>query len=420
MKVYKFGGASVKDGQGVINLSGIVSFEKDDLIVVVSAFGKTTNALEKVLKEWMSGDENYRKSLDDIYRNHSSVMKEIFTGCNPVQADIDASFEKLKNYLDINKFSDYDYNYDQIVSNGELWSTIIVAGYLKSVFAGVEWIDIRQHLITDNRFRDANILWEESAVVVRHTFNFRKTRIYVTQGFIGGTKDGSATTLGREGSDYTAAILAGMLEAASVTFWKDVPGIMNADPKWLEDPMKLDEISYREAVEMTFSGAKVIHPKTIKPLHNKNIPLYVKSFISPGLPGTVIRAEPEITKKVPVFIRKENQILLSMVPNDFSFVMGDNLSRIFRYFSVNGVKVNIVEASAVSIDVCVTDEREKVKAFMEALRPEFTIVYNENVEMLTIRHYNEEAVRNLIDGKEVLLEQRTRSTVRFVVRNSDI
>lgn len=420
MKVYKFGGASVKDGLGVINLSGIVSLEKDDMVVVVSAFGKTTNALEKALKEWMSGDESYKKSLDENYGYHNAVMREIFTGCNPVQADIDASFGNLRNYLHNRTFSEYDFEYDQVVSFGELWSTIIVAGYLKSVFPGVEWIDIRNHLKTDNRFRDANILWEESAAGVRQAFNFRKTRIYVTQGFIAGSEGGSTTTLGREGSDYTAAILAGMLDAESVIFWKDVPGIMNADPKWLEDSVKLDEISYREAVEMTFSGAKVIHPKTIKPLHNRNIPLFVKSFISPGLPGTAIRAEPEITKKVPVFIRKENQILLSMVPNDFSFVMGDNLSRIFRYFSDNGIKVNIVEASAVSINVCVTDEREKVKAFMEALSSEFTIVYNENVEMLTIRHYDEAAIRSLIDGKEVLLEQRTRSTVRFVVRSSDI
>lgn len=420
MKVYKFGGASVKDGQGIINLAGIVSFEKDDLVVVVSAFGKTTNALEKVLKEWMTGDENYSKSLDEVYRYHNAAMREIFTGCNPVQADIDASFDKLRNYLLNKKASDYDFEYDQVVSNGEIWSTIIVAGYLKTVFPGVEWVDIRKHLLTDKRFRDANIMWNESTEGVRQAFNFKRTRIYVTQGFIAGTSDGSTTTLGREGSDYTAAILAGMLDADGVTFWKDVPGIMNADPKWLEGSVKLDEISYREAVEMTFSGAKVIHPKTIKPLHNRNIPLHVKSFISPGLPGTVIRAEPEITKRVPVFIRKESQILLSMIPNDFSFVMGDNLSRIFRYFSDNGIKVNIVEASAVSIDVCVTDDREKIKLFMEALRPEFTIVYNENVEMLTVRHYNEEAIRKLIDGKEVLLEQRTRSTVRFVVRKSNI
>lgn len=416
MKVYKFGGASVKDGEGIINLCGIVSFEKDDLVVVVSAFGKTTNALEKLLKEWYEGNDNYKNTLEVIYNYHFRVMKEIFASCNPVENDIDESFRKLRNYLNTHEKSNYDFEYDQVVSFGEIWSTIIVAGYLKTVFPGVEWIDLRKCLATDARYRDANVLWEESTIRIKQVFDFARTRIYVTQGFIGGTEEGFSTTLGREGSDYTAAVIANMLDADSVTVWKDVPGILNADPKWMEDAVKLDEISYREAVEMTFSGAKVIHPKTIKPLHNKSIPLHVKSFISPGSPGTIIKDEPEIKRSVPVYIKKEDQFLISILPNDFSFVMGDNLSRIFRYFSDKGIKVNIVEASAVSIDVCVNDEREKIQAFINELKAEFTIVYNEDVEMLTIRHYNEDSIKDLTDGREVLLEQRTRSTVRFVVR----
>lgn len=416
MKVYKFGGASVKDGEGIINLCGIVSFEKDDLVVVVSAFGKTTNALEKLLKEWYEGNDNYKNTLEVIYNYHFRVMKEIFASCNPVENDIDESFRKLRNYLNTHEKSNYDFEYDQVVSFGEIWSTIIVAGYLKTVFPGVEWIDLRKCLATDARYRDANVLWEESTIRIKQVFDFARTRIYVTQGFIGGTEEGFSTTLGREGSDYTAAVIANMLDADSVTVWKDVPGILNADPKWMEEAVKLDEISYREAVEMTFSGAKVIHPKTIKPLHNKSIPLHVKSFISPGSPGTIIKDEPEIKRSVPVYIKKEDQFLISILPNDFSFVMGDNLSRIFRYFSDKGIKVNIVEASAVSIDVCVNDEREKIQAFINELKAEFTIVYNEDVEMLTIRHYNEDSIKDLTDGREVLLEQRTRSTVRFVVR----
>ncbi|MGE5420198.1 MAG: aspartate kinase [Chloroflexota bacterium] len=418
MKVYKFGGASVRDGEGIINLSGIVSFEKDDLVVVVSAFGKTTNALEKVLKEWYEGDDNYGNSLEVIINYHLQVMKGIFHSCNPVENDIESSFGKLRNYLVNHEKSTYDFEYDQIVSFGEIWSTIIVAGYLKTMFPGVEWIDIRKCLVTDSRYRDANVLWEESARRIKQAIDFSRTRIFVTQGFIGGTQEGYSTTLGREGSDYTAAVIANMLDAVSVTVWKDVPGILNADPKWKEEAVKLDEISYREAVEMTFSGAKVIHPKTIKPLHNKGIPLHVKSFVSPGLPGTVIKDEPEIKRTIPVFIRKEDQVLISILPNDLSFVMGDNLSRIFRYFSERGIKVNIVEASAVSIDVCVNDEREKMKSFMDELKPEFTIVYNEHVEMLTIRHYTEDSIKEILDGREVLLEQRTRSTVRFVVRRN--
>jgi aspartate kinase len=416
MKVYKFGGASVKDAQGIINLSGVVSFEPGDLIIVVSAFGKTTNALEKLLSEWLAGENRYRETLAEIIDYHENVIKELFAGCNPVRTDIDASYGTLRRHLAAGPTQDYDYEYDQVVSFGEMWSTIIVAGHLRTVYAGTRWTDIRSVLKTDNRFRDANVLWEESLVEALKIFNFEKHRLYVTQGFIASTIDGRSTTLGREGSDYTAAILGNMLDAESVTVWKDVPGILNSDPKWMEDAVKLSRISYREAVEMSFSGAKVIHPKTIKPLQNKNIPLYVKSFLAPAQAGTVITLDPEITGTVPVFVRKEGQILVSLVPVDFSFVMGDNLSRIFRYFSDRGIKVNLVEASAVSIDVCVNNEKPGVEAFMNDLKSEFTIVYNENVEMLTIRHYDDQAIQRVTSGREILLEQRTRSTVRFVVR----
>ena len=415
MKVYKFGGASVKDAEGIRNLAGIVSMERADLVIVVSAFGKTTNALEKVLREWIAEDESYRNSLDTVYQYHSGVIEELFPYDFAVRTGFETLFDKLRNYLALNNRSEYDFEYDQIVSYGELWSTIIVAGYLKTVFQDVVWIDIRQTLLTDERFRDANIDWAESEIRVRSVFSFSNAKKYVTQGFIGGTVGGYTTTLGREGSDYTAAVLANMLDAKSVTVWKDVPGILNADPKWMTDTIKLDEISYKEAVEMSFSGAKVIHPKTIKPLHNKNIPLYVRSFMSPGSEGTIIKAEPEIVRTVPVYVKKEHQILISILPNDFSFVLSDNLSRIFNIFNEHGIKVNLVEASAVSLDVCIDDERQKVDAFIENLT-DFSIVYNESVELLSIRHYNEEAIRQIITGREILIEQRTRSTVRFVVR----
>ncbi|MCX6300610.1 MAG: aspartate kinase, partial [Bacteroidia bacterium] len=255
--------------------------------------------------------------------------------------------------------------------------------------------------------------------VIKSVFDFRKSLVYVTQGFIGGTTNGHSTTLGREGSDYTAAILGNMLDAESVTVWKDVPGLLNADPKWMAGAQKLEEMSYREAVEMTFSGAKVIHPKTIKPLQNKNIPLYVKSFLAPEEKGTMVIADPTIRKVIPIFIRKENQILISFLPRDFSFVMGDNLSRIFHLFMDHGVKVNLVEASAVSIDVCVDDEKARLDSLLISLKDEFSAIYNEDVEMLSIRHYTPEAIARITTGREILLEQRTRSTVRFVVRKSD-
>jgi aspartate kinase len=416
MKVFKFGGASVKDASGIKNLTAIVSKEKNDLTVVVSAFGKTTNALEIVLKAWLAGGNNYKDHLDNIYSYHASVAKELFPSGNSAKGKIDTSFALLKEYLLKAKKSNYDFEYDQVVSYGEIWSTIIVAEYLKKSGMNAEWVDIRGILLTDDRFRDANILWSESISRIQNVFDFSKFSIYITQGFIGGTISGKSTTLGREGSDYTAAILANMMNAENVTFWKDVPGLLNADPKWLHDARKLEEMSYREAVEMTFSGAKVLHPKTIKPLQNKNIPLFVKSFLDPSEKGTMVVASPTLTKIIPVFIRKENQLLISVLPKDFSFAMGDNLSLIFHLFMINGIKVNLVEASAVSIDVCVDDERSKVEALLSDLKTDYSIIYNENVEMLSIRHYTQEAIDRITKDREILIQQRTRSTVRFVAR----
>ncbi len=416
MKVYKFGGASVKDPEGIRNLEAIVRNETGNLVIVVSAFGKTTNALEQVLKTWMAGDEDYRHLLDNLYNYHDSVACGLFPGGNSAKGMIDNSFALLREYLETAKKDDYDFEYDQIVSYGEIWSTIIVAEYLLKSGLNPEWIDIRGNLITDDRHRDADILWSESTSRIRSVFNFRDRDIYVTQGFIGSTVAGRTTTLGREGSDYTAALLASILDADEVVVWKDVPGLLNADPKWLSDAVRLEEVSYREAVEMTFSGAKVIHPKTIKPLHNKNIPLRVKSFISPGEPGTIVKSDTVFKHGLPVFIKKENQIMISILPKDFSFAMGENLSRIFFFFSRHGIRVNMVEASAVSIDVCVDDDRPKVDSLISDLGDEFSSVYNENVEMLSIRHYTPEAIGRITAGREILLEQKTRSTVRFVVR----
>ncbi|MCX6330026.1 MAG: aspartate kinase [Bacteroidia bacterium] len=416
MKVFKFGGASVKGAEGIKNLAKIVSQEKENLVIVVSAFGKTTNALEKVLKLWLAGEKSYKEHLENIYSYHSGVVEELFPSGNSVGNKIDKSFTKLKEYLQSEKKSEYDFEYDQVVSFGEIWSTIIIAGYLRKTGLNAEWIDIRKNLLTDNRYRDANVLWSESTDRIKAVFDFKKTPLYLTQGFIGGTADGNSTTLGREGSDYTAAILANMLDAECVIFWKDVPGLLNADPKWLNDACKLEEMSYREAVEMTFSGAKVIHPKTIKPLQNKNIPLFVKSFLAPDEKGTMVIAEPTLKKIISVFIKKENQILISILPKDFSFVMSDNLSRIFHTFIMHGIKVNLVEASAVSIDVCVDDERPKVESLLIDLKAEYSAFYNENVEMLSIRHYTPEAIARITADREILLEQRTRSAVRFVVR----
>jgi len=418
MKVFKFGGASVEDAEGIRNIARIISSEQDNLVIVVSAFGKTTNALERVLKLWMAGDKSYREHLNDIYSYHISVAGDLSEVAGKTEKREELFFSELKDYLGKKVPGDYDFEYDQVVSYGELWSTIIVAEYLESTGVRPEWIDIRKLLITDEKYRDADIIWGQSLSKIREAFTFSRSNVCVTQGFIGGTISGRSSTLGREGSDYTAAVLGNMLDAKSVTLWKDVPGLMNADPKWLEGSEKLHEMSYREAVEMTFSGAKVIHPKTIKPLHNKNIPLYVKSFLHPDGTGTLVTADPDLKKIIPVFIRKEKQILISFLPRDFSFVMGDNLSWIFNVFMDHGIKVNLVEASAVSIDVCVDDDKPKLDSLLISLKDEFSAVYNENVELLTIRHYTPEAITRITSDREILLEQRTRSTVRFVVRRN--
>ena len=406
----------MKDAEGLRNLAKIVSKEPDNLIVVVSAFGKTTNSLEKVLQVCLAGDKNFISLLDEVYASHLSVITDLFSPDSDVKREIDASFALLRNYLLTSNTNIYDYNYDQVVSYGEIWSTMIVAEFLKENNLDASWCDIRENLLTDDTYRDANILWDESNKKLHNTFDFSKKKIYVTQGFIGSTAAGDITTLGREGSDYTAAILANMFDAECVVVWKDVPGILNADPKWLPGARKMDEISYKEAVEMSFSGAKVIHPKTIKPLHNKNIPLIVKSFLTPDGDGTVIWADATLKEVMPVFIKKENQILISITPIDFSFVMGDNLSRIFHSFIKHGIKVNLVEASAVIIDVCVDDDRVKINKLISDLKTEYSAVYNDKIEMLTIRHYTPDAIDLVTGGREILLEQRTRSTVRFVVR----
>ena len=416
MKVYKFGGASVKDAEGLKNLTKIVADEEDNLIVVVSAFGKTTNALEKVLNASLAEDPKYITYLDEVYFYHLSVITDLFGPGSELKGKIDISFAILRNYLLSSKKHLYDYEYDQVVSYGEIWSTMIVEEFLKKSNLDTAWCDIRECLLTDDTYRDANVLWDESNKKLHNTLDFTKRKIYVTQGFIGSTAAGDITTLGREGSDYTAAILANMFDARCVVVWKDVPGILNADPKWLPEARKMDEISYKEAVEMSFSGAKVIHPKTIKPLHNKNIPLIVKSFLTPGGNGTTIKADATLKEVMPVFIKKEKQILISVTPIDFSFVMGDNLGRIFHSFIKHGIKVNLVEASAVNIDVCVDDDREKVNKLISDLKTEYSAVYNDKIEMLTIRHYTEGAIDLVTTGREILLEQRTRSTVRFVVR----
>jgi len=416
MIVYKFGGASVRDAAGIRNLCDLIMKEKERLVVVVSAFGKTTNALEEVLRLWHKGDAGYREKIGVLSGYHNSVITDLFGTGSEAADRINASVSELLTRLENTVRGDYDHDYDMIVSMGEVWSTMVVEAWLRFRGLNTQWWDIRRLLVTDDRHRDAGIVWEESYDRIVTAFRNSDAAVCVTQGFIGATTGGEVTTLGREGSDYTAALLANMLDAEKVVVWKDVPGIMSADPRWLSTAETISNISYNEAVEMTFSGAKVIHPNTIKPLHNKKIPMHVRSFIDHDAPGTVISEECTPGQARPVYVRKEDQILISILPKDLSFVMGENLADVFHLFSENGVKVNMVQAGAVSINVCADNEEPKIGRVLEKLRRDYTILFNEGAEMLTVRHHDGDSFQRITDGMEVLISQTTRNDLRIVAR----
>lgn len=416
MIVYKFGGASVKDASAIKKLKSIILRADQPLIIVISALGKTTNELENVLNAKFELNEGYIELLNKIRAYHYKVIDDLEIPGQELSVYIDKIYNDLLDLLQTEIISDFDLFYDKLVSCGELWSTKIIAEWLKLNSIECQWVDIRKVLLTDNRYRDANVNWEKSADQMHKTFNFKETGVYVTQGFIAASESGMSTTLGREGSDYSAAIIANLMDAEILEIWKDVPGILNADPKWMPDAVLLESLNYKEAVEMSFSGAKVIHPKTIKPLHNKGIPLIVRSFIDPFSSGTLISDEGSRTD-IPVYIRKERQILISILPRDFSLVISDSLGTIFSLFYSYGIKVNLIQASAVSIAVCIDDESKKMFDLVEKLEKDFKVIYNDGVEMLTVRQYSPEAIEKICRGCEILVEQKTRRTIRMVVRS---
>ncbi len=417
MKVFKFGGASVCSSPGIMNLAEIVKKENDHLVIVISAFGKTTNALEGILVAWYQGDKTRFQMVNQLKEYHLSICRELFPdGEVTLFSDLNYLFTELETKMETQPPAAFDFEYDQLVSLGEILSTKIVSFYLNSAGIPNLWTDSRSLLITDTTFRNANIDWSETATRMKDTFNPDNNRIYLTQGFIGGTIDGYATTLGREGSDYTAAIIANIMDAAEVTVWKDVPGIMTADPDEFPGPEKLDEISYQEAIELAYFGAKVIHPKTIKPLQNKNIPLYVKSFLQPEENGTAIKDKTAGKINKPVIIIKRNQVLISLIPKDFSFVIEESLSKIFYSFFKHKIRVSLIQNSAINFSLVVDNGNESLRNLMQELQNDFKVLYNDNVSLLTIRHYDSETIAKTMKNMQVLLEQRSRRNVRFVVR----
>lgn len=420
MQVFKFGGASVKDAGAVKNVVNVLKqFSGQQLGIVVSAMGKTTNALEKLTNAFFYKTENAENILEDVKEFHFSICRELFPSSDhPVFTDLENTFVELYWAIEDEPTHSYDFEYDQIVSMGEIISTKIISAYLNEAGIKNTWIDIRGIIQTDNTYREGKIDFEltESLVNKQLLPQLKANAIFVTQGFIGGTSENFTTTLGREGSDYTASVLAYCLNASNVTIWKDVPGVLNADPKWFANTKKIDELSYHDAIELTYYGATVIHPKTIKPLQNKNIPLYVKSFLDPKAEGTVIR-EGEKRLNIPSYIFKVNQVLISIQPKDFSFIAEDNLSDIFEIFSQHGVKINLMQLSAISFSVCCDDDTLKIKELVEKLQQIFKVLYNSGVELMTVRYYTQDTIDSLTKNKIILLEQRSRFTVQMVMKN---
>lgn len=418
MNIFKFGGASVCNAEGVKNVLKILSTQKNNLIIVISAMGKMTDALEKVCNDYFHKSEDTLRDAEYVKEFHLDIIRNLFGDNNrEINEQIETLFDELVHILTGEPSLSYDYEYDRIVSFGELFSSAIVSGYLNKQGRKIKLTDIRKCLKTDERYRNANVNIELSKQLCRKTFNFQDTFMYLTQGFIAGTTTNQTTTLGREGSDYTAAILANLLDAEDVTIWKDVPGIMSADPKLYENTEIIPKLSYREAIELSNFGAKVIHPKTIKPLQNKKIPLFVKSFLYPEEHGSVIRELEEKLKLPPIYIDKDDQLLLTLTPRDFSFIAEEKLSRIFGVLAKYRLKLNLMQNSAISFSFCIDYNEAVFDNFIQELKDDYAVLYNKNVRLITIRHYNRKIIEQLTDKKNILVEQRSRLTARFVVDN---
>ena len=415
IRVFKFGGASVKTADGIRNLAKILKDNASRLVVVVSAMGKTTNALERMLDEYLQGNVN-NSELSNLKNFHFDIASELFADSNHVVFQkLNSAFGKMMVFMELNKSTDYNFCYDQLVSFGEILSTIIISEYLCSEGVSNKWIDIRKVLRSDENYREGNIDFNVSLNQCVETFSFEGTSLYITQGFVAGTSSGTTTTLGREGSDYTAAILANLLNANDVTIWKDVEGVLNADPKIFSDTVRLNTVSFKEAIELAYCGAQIIHPKTIKPLQNKKIPLFVKSFVNPNGVGTKIVETEERFDYPPVLIQKTDQVLISLTPKDFSFVIEDCLSKIFAVLYQHRVKANLVQSSAISFSICVDNEEHFLPGAINDLRNDYSVRYNKNLKLLTIRHYTQDKINELVGDRIVFFEQKTRSTARYVI-----
>ena len=416
MKVFKFGGASIKDISSIKNILKIIStYNEDRLVIVVSAMGKTTNALELVVHNYFNNKENLQASISEVYNFHLEIINNLFEKSHPIFSDISKSFEKLNSFIKANKSPSYSFVYDQIVSLGELLSSMIIHHFLLNNNINCSFIDARNCIKTNSKYRGAKVEWDITNKKIKDYIS--DSKISVTQGFIGSDKNNFTVTLGREGSDYSAAIFAYVLNAESLSIWKDVPGLLNADPKFFKNTKLLNQISYSETIELAFYGASIIHPKTLQPLQKKEIPLLVKSFKNPQSKGTIISKGIDIEPLVPCYIFKQNLILLKLSSLDFSFMVEDNISDIFKELHKFKMKVDVIQNSAISFSVCFFDKYNKIKELIKNLEGKYKIDMHKNVSLFTIRHFDEKSIKKITNKRKLLLEQRTEKTVRLIFSN---
>lgn len=413
MRIFKFGGASIKNAKGVKNLVRVLQHEgTKNTFVVVSAMGKMTNAFEKVVDAYLNDAKELKNSINEIQEFHQEIVNNLFERQHSVYQEVDVLFVKLEGFLIQNSTKEHNYVYDQIVCFGELLATKIISAFLTESDIKNSWLDIRDIIKTDSNFRNAAVNWEETQL---HCKQLNHQELYITQGFISQDLKGNTTTLGREGSDFTAGIVAYCLDAESVTIWKDVDGVLNADPRVFEKTTLLKEISYQEAIEMAFYGASVIHPKTIKPLENKRIPLSVRSFENLENSGTKVSKGAQLVPKISCFIVKKNQILVSISAKDFSFMVEKNLSYIFKLLHQYKIKVNLIQNSAISFSVCIEDNFSNFTTFYNELKPSFNVKFNKKVTVFTIRHFNTKSIKEIEKKGTVLLKQISRETVQLLI-----
>ena len=416
MRIFKFGGASVKDAPSVKNVASVLQqVGYEDVLIIVSAMGKTTNALEEIVATYQNKPEQLKTAIQALEAFHLTIVKELMgENSAALEEKVRKFIGEMISFFEHNKSPNYSFVYDQTVSFGELISTTIICDYLCSIGLPAHWLDARKCVKTDNYYRDANLDWELTQASIKEQVNGAK--LIISQGFIGSDSNNFTTTLGREGSDYTAAIFGYALGAESVTIWKDVPGVLNGDPRHFEDTVLLNQISYREAIELAFFGASVIHPKTLQPLQRKEIPLYVRSFIAPEGKGTAVSKGQTLEPHVPCFIVKQNQVLLKLSSLDFSFIVEDNISDIFALLSRFQMRVELIQNSAISFSVVVNNKYNRLEELLTELRAKFKVTVTEGVNLYTVRHFDDAAKEKVRSyGEKILLEQRTKETLQVVL-----